>query len=313
MYIWIYTYMYTCKISRKPSGSPESPPDYQKTPYSLNKYIYIYIRITGKPPGLSGNTFFPIYVDVHPDRSIHEDIWKWIRSKHMCYIKGKHKHQHGCRTALPLTCMLLDTHVNIIIMATPHSFQGPDRKRYCGQMESVGLDDQFWNMYSCDRNMIKLQLHKWMEQLVPIATQCFHVVRPDVIGPPKVSPSTSASWKHSLLSHSKHFLPMFTAGMDKPIPAVPAGLNRSRNLTEAPKQIDNNLHAKRKTPAPLITATHTHILGLTTFEHHTVGPGAVCEARGEGGGWRQLQWASARHRGAPRGGPGGLMALGWFG
>jgi len=105
---------------------------------------------------------------------------------------------------------------------------------------------------------------------------------------------------------------MFTAGMDKPIPAVPAGLNRSRNLTGAPKQFDNNLHAKRKSHAPLITATHTQILGLITFEHHSVGPGAVCEARG-GGGLKASQWASARHRGALRRGPGGLMALGWFG
>ena len=63
---------------------------------------------------------------------------------------------------------------------------------------------------------------------------------------------------------------------------LPAGLNRNRNLTEAPKQIDKNRNAKRKSPAPLINATHTHILGLITFEHHTVGPGAVCEARGGG-------------------------------
>ena len=61
---------------------------------------------------------------------------------------------------------------------------------------------------------------------------------------------------------------------------LPAGLSRIHNLTEAPKQIDNNLHAKRKSPVPLVTATHTRILGLITFEHHTVGPGAVCEARG---------------------------------
>ena len=46
-----------------------------------------------------------------------------------CYIKGKYKHQRGCRTGLPLTCMPLDTYVNIRIMATPHLSQGPERKR----------------------------------------------------------------------------------------------------------------------------------------------------------------------------------------
>ena len=92
---------------------------------------------------------------------------------------------------------------------------------------------------------------------------------------------------------------------------LPAGLNRNHNLTEAPKQIDNNLHAKRESPAPLVTATHTHILGLIAFEHHTVGPGAVCEARG--GRLYASQWASTHHRGALRGGLGWLMAWGVFG
>ena len=94
------------------------------------------------------------------------------------------------------------------------------------------------------------------------------------------------------------------------IAKLPAGLNRIRNLTGAPKQIDVSCQAKTHASSLIHWNPYAH-----TWAHHlwAMHHRALGCLRGPGDGLWASQWASARHRGALRGGPGGPMAWGRLG